>query len=121
MNSQDKISDETKEKLKGFFGDRLKLLCTETKEATGKYPSRLNDILQGVHGEWFSQITALVENRKIKGIEYLFNEKTGESFFNLTIEAIVLENRDYRQLFSKEAIEACKYKLAELEYKIETP
>lgn len=112
--------------LKELFRQRLFLLCDETKEETGHTPRRLRNILNEVDDkEWFSEIRRLVlENvkdpYKIEGIEYLYNIKTGESFFHLTIEALIVENQDYRSLFDKKEIEACRDKLKELEYKIRT-
>lgn len=115
---------DIEEEKKNIFHKRLNLLCDETREKTGHNPQRLRNILNGVaKKEWFSEIRRLVlENvadpYKIEGIEYLYDINTGESFFELTIEALIVENEDYRSLFSDKEIRACKDKLEKLEYKI---
>lgn len=117
--------------LKKLFRQRLFLLCEETKRETGHTPQRLLNILNEVdirdNNGWFLKIENLVQQNvnqpmKTEGIEYLYNMNDWKlSRFDLTIEAIIVENQDYRSLFDDKVIKACKTKLKNLGYNIKTP
>lgn len=98
--SEDKWTIE----IKKLFRKRLELLSQETREKV--YYTYLEEILS--NSKWFEAVCTMLQNPTADGFVRLVPDH-----IDLTLEYIVINNEDYRKLFSSypEVIEACNFKL----------
>ena len=112
------VDNEVFEQMQKVFKERLILLCKETYKYTkeGYNPSFLSGVLNDkflTSKEWIESICNFI----IKGSEGLDKLKPyGKGGLALSLEAVILENRDFSKLFDDDILEACRFNLKRVGY-----
>lgn len=116
MSFKDREEQYSKD-LKKFFQQRIVYSCYKTIEKTDYRPQRLINVLEECTPD---ECIKKVYNFILSGAEGLKSlEPYGKEGLELSLEAIVLENKDYQKLFgieAEEVVKACKFNLEQVHY-----
>lgn len=100
-----------KDIVKNNFRKRLLLLHDETLAGTnGKYVTVLKRTMNSL--EWFENVKKYIKDYDDGFYKLYVNGKR----FDLSIEALILSNVDYMNLFTEDEIDACRERLKQVEY-----
>ena len=103
--------------LKEFFRQRLIYSCYETIEKTDYRPQYLLNELKNCDADGCIKKVRNYILSNAKGLQSL--EPYGKKGLELSLEAIILENKDYQKLFGFDAddlVKACRFNLEQVHY-----